>query len=71
MAANYGGPLIINEQKEAQSNPDGRRDVVGDETDVDYVEGGAPDPDSQEEQVAEEMEVDMSVSVGCVVVGYG
>lgn len=48
-SANYGGSLIVNEEKEAQSNGDSCGNVVDDEADVDDVEGGAPDPDCQEE----------------------
>lgn len=67
MVTDYRGPLIVNEQKEAQSNADNCRDVVGNEADEDDIEGGTPDPDSQEEQVAKQVEIDLSVSVGCVV----
>ena len=66
-ATNYRGSLVVNEEKEAQSNGDSCGDVVDDKADEDDVKGGAPDPDRQEEQVAQQMEVDLSVSVGCVV----
>ncbi len=65
MATNYRGSLVVNEEEEAQSNGDSCGDVVDDEADVDDVEGGAPDPDSQKEKVAEQVEVDLSVPVGC------
>ena len=66
MATNYRGPLVVDEQKEAQSNGDSCCDVVGNGIDKDDVKGGAPDPDCQEEQVAKKMEVDVSVPVVCV-----
>ena len=55
LATDYRGPLIVNEQEEAQSNADSCGDVVDKETDVDDVEGGTPDPHSQEEEIAQQM----------------
>ena len=64
---NYRGSLVVNEEKEAQSDGDSCGDVVDDKADKDDVKGGTPDLDRQEEQVAQQMEVDLSVPVGCVV----
>ena len=63
MVTNYRGSLVVNEEEEAQGDGDNGRDVVGDETDKDDIEGGAPDSNGQEEEVAKKMEVDVSVPV--------
>ena len=45
MAANYRGPLVINEKKKGQGNADTCCNVVSNEASEDDVERGGPHPD--------------------------
>lgn len=63
MATDYRGPLVVNKKENAQSKTDSCCNIVGNETVEGDVEGGAPDPYSQEEKVAKKLQVDVSMPV--------
>ena len=61
--ANYRGSLVVNEEEQTEGDAESCCYVVADEAVEDDVEGGAPDSYSQEEKVAKEVKVDVSVPV--------